>query len=759
MIEVKLKMLLKFIEEDKVKRVLYIHEAEDTVILVGIHSRKNQASRAELEKCSYKSIIDKMIKQEIEVLTEDPFDRRLEMQRIGEIERMERLKEEKKVLITGVDREESDKIKKFEERRQERDFWYDVVTHIVNMHTEPGCYFEDKARLIKEAAEIFNVNRKKIYRYLNLYLQSGKRKDSLYTYINNVGTNKNRKITKKLGAKTAVARQTGIDQGINMSEEIEKHFRIAVYNIYENKRKHSFAAAHRWLISTFYAEEDKKSKEDIRAPYKKPSIDQFRTWYKTKYRVKSREIIAREGEKTFSKDYRGLEADSLCETYGPGHIYQIDATIADIWLVSRVDRSQLIGRPVVYIGIDVFSRMITSVFICLEGPSYIGAMSLIQNMIEDKVEFCKQYGISLKVGNDDEDDDRDEWPSKGIPLMIIPDRGELISPQTKNVIEGLGITVENTPSYRGDAKGIVEQCFRVLNKTTIEWLPGYIQKQFKERGDQDYRLDAKLDIEEFTRIIINTIVHRNNSVLQNYVRTPEMIEDDVPPIPVEIWKWGMRRFRKNLQDITEEERITSLLTKPKSASMSDSGILIDGLLYFSNEKDFKDQMVRARSEGREKLDVRIDKRNLDVAYCIDKEKNKIIPCYLSESFTKGRVIKGMTYEEYKIYQENEKVSLESLKGYQDQKNKEHTQNIENLNKQAEKSHQETKNSTKNISENRRNENSDFRKKQAIQGESTYKRNTEEKVTETEKEDSPLKDRLRKKMQAMKVINSEGEEVS
>lgn len=748
MVEIKLKMLLKFIEDDKVKRVLYIHEAEDTVVLVEVHSRNNRTSRAEFEKCSYKSIVDKISTQEIEILTEDPFDRKLEMQRIGEMERIERLKEEKKVQINGVDRDETDRLKRFEERRQQRDFWYKVVTHIVNIYTEPNCYFEEKPRLIKEAAEIFNVDRKKIYRYLNLYLQSGKRKDSLYTYINHVGTNKNRKITKKLGAKTAIARQTGVDQGVNMSQEIEKHFQIAVCNIYENKRKHSFSAAYRWLISTFYVEEDKKHKLDITAPYKKPSIDQFRTWYKTKYKVKSREIIAREGEKKFSKDYRGLEADSLFETYGPGHIYQIDATIADIWLVSRINRNQLVGRPVVYIAIDVFSRLITAVFVCLEGPSYIGAMSLIQNMIEDKVEFCKRYDISLNEEND-EHNEGNEWPSKGVPLMIIPDRGELISPQTKNVIEGLGITVENTPSYRGDAKGIVEQCFRVLNKTTIEWLPGYIQKQFKERGDQDYRLDAKLDIEEFTRIIINTIIHRNNSVLQNYIRTPEMIEDDVPPIPVEIWKWGMKRFRKNLQDITEEERITSLLTRPKSASMSDSGILIEGLLYFSKEKDFKDQMVKARTEGREKLDVRIDKRNLEVAYCIDKEKNKIIPCYLSESFTKGRVVKGMTYEEYKIYQENEKVSLESLKGYQDQKYEEHIKKIKDVNKKAKKSHAGIKNSTKNIANNRSSEKNKIRKEQAIQGESTYD-SIVDLIIEEQTSNNQSKDGLRKRLSFMKV---------
>lgn len=54
------------------------------------------------------------------------------------------------------------------------------------------------------------------------------------------------------------------------------------------------------------------------------------------------------------------------ETIGPGSRYQIDATIGDVYLVSEYNRNQIIARPIIYVVIDVFSRMITGVYVGLE---------------------------------------------------------------------------------------------------------------------------------------------------------------------------------------------------------------------------------------------------------------------------------------------------------------------------------------------------------------------------------------------------------
>ena len=55
-----------------------------------------------------------------------------------------------------------------------------------------------------------------------------------------------------------------------------------------------------------------------------------------------------------------------------------------------------------YAIIDVYSRLVTGIYVGLEGPSWIGAMMALDNMIEDKVEYCKKYGIKIT---------EEEWPS------------------------------------------------------------------------------------------------------------------------------------------------------------------------------------------------------------------------------------------------------------------------------------------------------------------------------------------------------------
>lgn len=41
---------------------------------------------------------------------------------------------------------------------------------------------------------------------------------------------------------------------------------------------------------------------------------------------------------------RGILGTSTAEVIGPGSRWQIDATIADVYLVSRTDRRRIVGR-------------------------------------------------------------------------------------------------------------------------------------------------------------------------------------------------------------------------------------------------------------------------------------------------------------------------------------------------------------------------------------------------------------------------------
>lgn len=59
-----------------------------------------------------------------------------------------------------------------------------------------------------------------------------------------------------------------------------------------------------------------------------------------------------------------------------------DATVADIYIVSRLSRKP-IGRPVIYTMVDAYSRLITGVYVGLEGGQYALRL-LLQNTLRIK---------------------------------------------------------------------------------------------------------------------------------------------------------------------------------------------------------------------------------------------------------------------------------------------------------------------------------------------------------------------------------------
>ena len=114
-----------------------------------------------------------------------------------------------------------------------------------------------------------------------------------------------------------------------------------------------------------------------------PTIMQLRHFYRREYKPLDA-VVKRTPKHIYNKDVRPLHSTSTAETLGPGSRFQIDATIADVYLVSATNRKRIVGRPVIYFIIDVFSRLIVGIYIGFEGPSYVSAMQALSNAARTK---------------------------------------------------------------------------------------------------------------------------------------------------------------------------------------------------------------------------------------------------------------------------------------------------------------------------------------------------------------------------------------
>ncbi|UZQ52430.1 Mu transposase C-terminal domain-containing protein [Clostridium kluyveri] len=570
----------------------------------------------------------------------------------------------------------------------------------------------ERRKIINEICKSQEVHESTILRYLKRYWQRGKTKNALLPdYYHCGGLGKEKEVGQ---VKRGRPRKNEVlfGTGINIDEEIKKVFKTAINKYYYTTSQKTLTLTYELMLKEFFSKEtkikDNKEIPIINSISDIPTFAQFKYWFQ-KERNYKKEITMRKGEKKYEQKHRAILGNSTTEALGPGAIYQIDATIGDIYLVSRFNREWIIGRPVVYSVIDTFSRMIVGIYIGLEGPSWNGAMMALANAAANKAEFCKEYGIEIS---------QEEWPVNYLPETILADRGELEGSNIETLVNTFHIRVQNTAPYRPEMKGIVESQFRVINTKTKPLLPGVVNIGTRERGDKDYRLDAKLDIYQFTQIIIKCILHHNNhNFLKNYSREEMMIQDDIEPIlPVKLWNWGIANRSGKLKYVPED--IVKLNLMPTGiAIVTAHGIKFKGLLYGSKESLKERWFEKARNSGSWKIDICYDERIMSYIYIKNSNGIDYEKCFLLEHQQK---YKDKTLDEINYLLNYEKLQEKKYLEQKIQTKVDLISEIEHIVKEAqqqsvEKNHIDSnKKRLKNIRENRRHEKALLREKEAFE---------------------------------------------
>ena len=377
-----------------------------------------------------------------------------------------------------------------------------------------------------------------IYRMLRRYWQRGMLPNALLPdYANCGAAGKERVIT----AEHRRPSSNGENPKPVIDADIRSKIQATITNQFATNQHLSLNAAYEEFITTYFSDSvpDEHTGRQVLVPHASiPNLRQFRYWYE-KDNNKFELLRIRRTPRAYDRDSRALLSSSTLENIGPGSRSQIDATIADIYLVSRLNRKKIVGRPVLYIVVDVFTRMITGIYVGFEGPSWVGAMMALANAASDKIPYCSQFDIEIEAH---------DWPCCSVPDILLGDRGEMAGSMVETLANNLCIHVENTAPFRPDWKGVVEQRFRLIPAKFKAYVPGYVAGDYKARGGRDYRLDALLDIHQFTRIIINCVLYYNNiHCLSGYDKLPEMVADDVPAIPADLWAWGIAKRNGTLR--------------------------------------------------------------------------------------------------------------------------------------------------------------------------------------------------------------------
>lgn len=502
-------------------------------------------------------------------------------------------------------------------------------TLIERFVTQEPAIFDKKLRgeMVRAMVSGFGVTRAHVYRKLRAYWQKGKSPQALFPDTSTKGAPKK---TKAIGEKKrGRPRANAVGTGINITPDIERVFRVAIKAHYLNTSQNPVRHAYRKALIALGFDVTKTHALNLAEA---PTYRQF-YYFLQKETTQVEKAKKRFGEITYNKDLRPVLGTSTTTAVGPGSLYQIDATIGDVYLVDEDTRTRIVGRPVIYIVIDVFSRLITGVSVGLEGPSWVGAMFALANTMFDKVKYCARYKVDIEA---------EDWPVIGRPEAILADRGELLGKTVEILSESLFIDIQNTPSFRADWKAIVERYFKTVQADFKPYVEGYVtETTVKKRGGQDYRLDAELTLSDITRIILECVVEYNKSHDMTYYDVSKDMPPELPLIPLAIWNWGIQHRTGRLRATNEELAAVNLMPH-KEVPVTKYGVHLFGC-YYSSAHAIKEGWFDRVGSTMRKVTVAYDPHNADTIYFRpDGRYDAFVPFELTP---RSDAYRGMTFWE------------------------------------------------------------------------------------------------------------------
>lgn len=646
------------------ERVLWVDNQSDIIFLIDIFSHSYSPKMREISHVNYSISCGYA-----EILYDDPYFR----------------------IINEEDIRESSKVR--------RDKAWEIISYILKSCEEPQIFNAELRNVfIKKASYKYDVSEKTVRGYFKKFWQRGITKNALLPdYYKSGGKGNEKNDSKNKRGRPGKHKI----KGVNVDNKMKETFRKALNKFYYTTKENSLKTAYILMLKDYFSEEY-RYEDTVKKPIlidnnQIPTFGQFKYWY-LKEKNMMKEVSTRKSTKRYFLENREILGNSTHEAMGSGAIYLIDATVMDIYVISTFT-NEIIGRPVLYNVIDVYSRMIAGFYLGLEQNSWAGAMSALSNSAMDKVEFCKKYGITITDS---------EWPiSNCLPKAILADRGEMIGKNVENLVSGLGIKISNTPSYRAELKPIVEKYFDIIHTNIKPYTPGFVGGDYLMRGGKDYRLEAVLTIPQLTKILIKCVLFFNNHHwMDNYKREEMMIKDSVNPIPSEIWKWGIENKSGKLQKINHD--IVKLNLMPREyGTITGGGIKFKGMYYGSNTAIKERWFEKARNNGSWKIDISCDPQNMSYIYIIMDDRNNYEKCFLLNHEER---YKGKTLEEIELLLQYEKNKSVGNEGKELQAKVELISDIEAIVKEAKEYAKESENyvesntkKVKNIRENRTKE--------------------------------------------------------
>lgn len=518
--------------------------------------------------------------------------------------------------------------------RERRDTNYKLIEPLVQDSEFLLHYAETKrTREISRLAKLSNTYPKKITRLLSLFWRFGQTPNALLpAYQNSGGRGRARKAKDTPLGAPRKNRTLAIDSrsAFILSDKDKENMKKALKKHHLKNHGKTLKNTYKLLLTTYYSDEVKKAEAlDVRPNV--PSYRQLQYWRSKLF--EPNELIKKS---TTKRDYllnkRSTLGSAVEKWMIPGSCFEIDATVADVHIVSSFGKQHVLGRPTIYSVVDRASRMIVGLHVSYYHASWRAARQALANTFLPKEDYCNEFGISIADS---------DWPAAHVPQRLMCDNGEMIGLQPQKLVVPL-TELQLSPPYRPDFKAMVERRFGLLNKELIHDLLGTTRGGLVVRGDKDPREDAIYTLRDFTTLLIDAVLELNRTIYKDLARiSPALIKKDLPPTPLNFWKVNLSEHRHSLKSVSSDE-VVSRLYVPAKASVTRSGIEYNGL-YYSCRRLLEDDLASiARVNGRWQVEARINENTTNYIYVRFSEGEGFTLCKLLPS---SNMFKNLPFNE------------------------------------------------------------------------------------------------------------------
>ncbi len=332
---------------------------------------------------------------------------------------------------------------------------------------------------------------------------------------------------------------------------------------------------------------------------KPPGLTTIRDRY---FKISEKERVARRRGPRKAQEQFTLWTGSFPGADRPLDVIQIDHTPSDVIVVDDAYRLP-IGRAVLTIAIDVFSRMIMGFQIWLEKPSTASVALCIAHAILPKDEWLASRGIKTK------------WDCYGRPRKIHTDNAkEFRGSVFGRACEAYGIDVEQRPKGLKHYGGNVERAFRTFLRR-MHTLNGTTFSDTKSKFDYDSSGKAIMTLAELEYWLTIYLTKRYHVKFHSKIKSTPTAKFEAGILGTD----GLPGIG-HPERFLDPQRVRLDFLPYEERTIQQYGVLIDHIHYHDNilsarihEKDPKNPR-RAR-----KFIFRIDPRDVSVIYFWDPD--------------------------------------------------------------------------------------------------------------------------------------------